>query len=78
MYLAKELTNLTLESIGLNFGGKDHATVLYAHNIVTILSKRQGNIKSNIRDKRNFKESLIASVSNSIYLFKLYNGKICL
>jgi len=41
MYLAKELTNLTLESIGLNFGGKDHSTVLYAHNII------KENIKNN-------------------------------
>jgi chromosomal replication initiator protein len=30
MYLAKELTSLSLVEIGGYFGGRDHSTVLYA------------------------------------------------
>ncbi len=34
MYLAKELTEFSLTVIGLHFGGRDHATVLYAHKVI--------------------------------------------
>jgi len=50
MYLAKELTPFTLESIGLNFGGKDHATVIYAYNTIKELSKKDKNVINMIHD----------------------------
>ncbi|HPU08656.1 MAG TPA: helix-turn-helix domain-containing protein, partial [Candidatus Atribacteria bacterium] len=34
MYLARELTNYSLPSIGEEFGGRDHTTVLYAYEKV--------------------------------------------
>ncbi|MCX7879238.1 MAG: chromosomal replication initiator protein DnaA [Ignavibacteria bacterium] len=34
MYIAKEFTNITLQRIGKNFGGRDHTTVLYAINTI--------------------------------------------
>jgi chromosomal replication initiator protein len=48
MYLAKELTSNTLETIGLNFGGKDHATVLYSHKMISDLIKKDSESKRQI------------------------------
>lgn len=50
MYLAKELTNSTLESIGLNFGGKDHSTVLYAFNCIKSNLKKDDTLKYQIEE----------------------------
>jgi chromosomal replication initiator protein len=37
MYMAKELTNLSLKSIGYHFGGRDHSTVIHAIQTVNDL-----------------------------------------
>ncbi len=37
MYLAKELTDLSLPEIGQSFGGRDHTTVLHAHRKIVEL-----------------------------------------
>jgi chromosomal replication initiator protein len=36
MYLARELTDTTLPSLGRQFGGRDHTTVLHAHQRITL------------------------------------------
>jgi len=34
MYLAKELTNSSLKTIGLHFGGRDHSTVIHSYQTI--------------------------------------------
>jgi chromosomal replication initiator protein len=50
MYLARELTNLSLPEIGQCFGGKDHTTVLYAHKKIKVEALDNQKLK-NILDK---------------------------
>ena len=49
MYLAKELTNFSLKTIGLHFGGRDHSTVIHAYQSVEdqmrIDQKYQANVQ---------------------------------
>jgi chromosomal replication initiator protein len=59
MYLAKELTNSSLKSIGLHFGGRDHSTVIHAYQTVEDLMKtdsKQKFIINQLKSKleRNF------------------------
>lgn len=58
MFLAKELTSLTLETIGLNFGGKDHATVLYSYNSVSALSKKDKDVLDQILEIKEILKNL--------------------
>ncbi len=43
MYLARKLTNYSFPDIGQKIGGRDHSTVIYAHN--KILNKIKADIK---------------------------------
>ncbi len=43
MYLSKELTNYSLKSIGLHFGGRDHTTVIHAIRIISNLLHRNNS-----------------------------------
>ncbi len=45
MYLARQLTNLSLEEIGGYFGGRDHTTVLHAVQTVTDLQKQDQELE---------------------------------
>lgn len=58
MFLAKDLTNLTLETIGLNFGGKDHATVLYSYNTITAGAKKDSSIAHQIEEIKELLRNL--------------------
>ena len=45
MYLSKELTKCSLKTIGLNFGGRDHSTVIHACTTVEGMKLTDHNIK---------------------------------
>lgn len=45
MTLAKELTQLSLPSIGYSFGGRDHSTVIHAQKTITNLRKTDNKIE---------------------------------
>lgn len=48
MYLAKELTNSSLKTIGLHFGGRDHSTVIHACQSVQLQFKSDDKFRSQI------------------------------
>lgn len=48
MYLSKELTNSSLKTIGLHFGGRDHRTVIHACQAVEEFLKTDSNHKQHI------------------------------
>lgn len=45
MYLARTLTQMSLEEVGGHFGGRDHTTVLYAENKMRELIARDNNTR---------------------------------
>lgn len=57
MYLARELTDSSLPHIGEEFGGRDHTTVIHAHNKIT--EKKENEI-----DFKNTLNKLIRKINN--------------
>ena len=54
MYLTKELTNSSLKTIGLHFGGRDHSTVIHAYQTVEdsmATDPKQKNLVHQLRSK---------------------------
>lgn len=49
MYLARKLTNLSLEEIGGYMGGRDHTTVMHADEKISKLRKQDQNISATLR-----------------------------
>lgn len=52
MYLAKELTNSSLKTIGLHFGGRDHSTVIHAYQCVEDLMRVDTKYRSTVEQIR--------------------------
>lgn len=52
MYLARELTSLSLEEIGGYFGGRDHTTVLHAARTIGDQRERDGELQQKLQDLR--------------------------
>ena len=50
IYIVNELTNLTQESIGKEFGGRDHSTIKYAIDKTVKLMKKDSKLKLIIED----------------------------
>ena len=49
MYLARELTDLSLPKIGNAFGGRDHTTVIHAHERVVQQMQKDPELQNIIR-----------------------------
>ncbi len=50
MYFSKQMTKLSLSAIGVQIGGKDHATVLHAFRTVANLIETDKKFKADVRD----------------------------
>ena len=50
MYLSRELTDNSLPKIGAEFGGKDHTTVIHAHEKIQRLMKKDLTIQNEIAE----------------------------
>lgn len=46
MYLSKELTNSSLKTIGLHFGGRDHSTVIHAYQTIEDAMKGDPKVRT--------------------------------
>jgi chromosomal replication initiator protein len=46
MYLSRELTDFSLPKIGEEFGGRDHTTVIHAHDKILNDSKKDPNLEA--------------------------------
>ena len=53
MYLSRELTDYSLPKIGEEFGGRDHTTVIHAHEKITQLVKEDQQLQQDIKHIRS-------------------------
>jgi chromosomal replication initiator protein len=53
MYLSKEMTNCSLKTIGLHFGGRDHSTVVHACSSIENAKEQNSTIKDLLKELKN-------------------------
>ncbi|MGX2943474.1 chromosomal replication initiator protein DnaA [Enterococcus alishanensis] len=53
MYLSREMTDSSLPKIGAEFGGKDHTTVIHAHEKIAQLVKKDNQFQQEIAELKN-------------------------
>ncbi len=53
MYLSRELTDFSLPKIGEEFGGRDHTTVIHAHEKIASMLKNDQILQQDIKQIRN-------------------------
>jgi chromosomal replication initiator protein len=49
-YVVREVTGMPLAAIGMEFGGRDHSTIVYAINNVTAAIKKDQNLRDLVND----------------------------
>src|SRR5699024_2356612 len=50
MYLSRQLTDLSLPKIGEEFGGRDHTTVIHAHQKISEMLSTDTNFQQDIEE----------------------------
>lgn len=50
MYLSRELTDSSLPKIGEEFGGRDHTTVIHAHEKISKLLKADTQLQKQVEE----------------------------
>ena len=53
MYLSRELTDSSLPKIGTEFGGRDHSTVIHAHEKISKMLKDDQALQQDVQDIKN-------------------------
>ena len=53
MFLSRELTNFSLPKIGEEFGGRDHTTVIHAHEKISKMLKEDQQLQQDIKQIRS-------------------------
>ncbi|RKQ16484.1 chromosomal replication initiator protein DnaA [Ureibacillus endophyticus] len=53
MYLSRELTDFSLPKIGEEFGGRDHTTVIHAHEKISSMLKEDQQLQQDIKQIRS-------------------------